>query len=69
MTFFMGAMLAEEGFDALEVLFGVDSDGVEFGGLDVDGDVVFEEAELFEAFGLFEKAGGRVGKRSRVALR
>ena len=40
----------------MEVFFGVDSDCVVFGGFDVDGDVVFEEAELFEALGLFEKA-------------
>jgi hypothetical protein len=51
-----GVMLAEEGLYALEIFFGIDSDGVEFGGLDVDGDVVFEEAELFEAFDLFEEA-------------
>jgi len=50
--------LAEEGFDAVEVFFSVDADGVEFGGLDVDGDVVFEEAELLEALGLLKKAGG-----------
>src|SRR5271170_6799683 len=55
---FLWGMLAEEGFDAVEVFFGVDADGVEFGGLDVDGDVVFEEAELLEALGLFEEAGG-----------
>jgi hypothetical protein len=46
----------------VEVFFGVDSDGVVFGGLDVDGDVVFEEAELFEALGLFEEAGGQGGE-------
>ena len=38
---------AEEGFDAVEVLLGVDADGVEVGRFDVDVDVVFEEAELF----------------------
>lgn len=46
----------------MEVFFGVDSDGVVFGGLDVDGDVVFEETELFEALGLFEEAGGQGGE-------
>jgi hypothetical protein len=40
----------------VEVFFGVDADGVEVGGLDVDGDAVFEEAELLEAFGVFERA-------------
>jgi hypothetical protein len=52
----------EEGFDAVEVLLGVDADGVEVGGFDVDVDVVFEEAELFEALGLFEGAGGQSGE-------
>jgi hypothetical protein len=46
----------------VEVFFGVDSNGVVFGGLDVDGDVVFEEAELFEALGLFEEAGREGGE-------
>ena len=41
-----------------EVFFGVYADGVEGGGFDVDGDLVFEEAELFEAFGVFERAVG-----------
>ena len=40
----------------MEVFFGVDADGVEVGRFDVDVDAVFEEAELFEAFGLFEDA-------------
>ena len=35
---------AEEGFDAVEVFFGVDAYGVEAGGFDVDVDAVFEEA-------------------------
>jgi hypothetical protein len=46
----------------MEVFFGVDADGVEVGGLDVDVDVVFEEAELLEALGLFEGAGGKGGE-------
>ena len=46
----------------MEVFFGVDADGVEVGGFDVDVDVVFEEAELFEALGLFEGAGGQGGE-------
>jgi hypothetical protein len=46
----------------LEVFFGVYAYGVVVGGFDVDVDVVFEEAELFEAFGLFEGAGGEGGK-------
>jgi hypothetical protein len=53
---------AEEGFDEGEVGFGVDADGVVVGGGDVDGDVVFEEAELFEALGLFEEAGREGGE-------
>ena len=48
----------EERFDLFEVFFGVYAYGVVVGGFDVDGDVVFEEAELFEALGLFEGAGG-----------
>lgn len=50
----------EDGFDGLEVGFGVDADGVGGGVGDVDGDAVVEEAELFEAFDLFEP-GGREG--------
>ncbi len=46
----------------MEVFFGVDADGVEVGGLDVDGDAVFEEAELLEALGVFEGAGGQGGE-------
>jgi hypothetical protein len=53
---------AEQGFDAVEVFFGVNADGVEVGGFNVDVDAVFEEAELFEALGLFECAGGEGGK-------
>ena len=45
-----------------EIFFRVYSDGVEFGGFDVDIDTVFEEAELFEAFDLFEGAGGQGGE-------
>ncbi len=50
--------MAEERFYAVEVGFGVDADGVVGGFGDVDVDVVFEQAELFEALGLFEGAGG-----------
>ena len=46
----------------MKVFFGVDAYGVEVGGFDVDGDAVFEEAELFEAFDLFEGAGGQGGE-------
>ncbi len=52
----------EDGFDGLKVVFGVDADGVDRGGFDVHGDVVFKEAELFEAFGLLEGAGGKGGE-------
>ena len=46
----------------LEVFFGVDAYGVVVGGFDVDRDVVFEKAELFEAFDLFEGTGGQGGE-------
>src|SRR3954452_13434090 len=46
--------VTEKSFDAVEVFFGVDAYGVEGVGFDVDCDVVFEEAELFEALGLLE---------------
>jgi hypothetical protein len=46
----------------VQVFFGVDADGVEFGGFDVDVDAVFEEAELLEALGLFECAGRQGGE-------
>ena len=46
----------------MEVFFGVDADGVEVGGLDVDVYAVFEEAELFETFGLFKEAGRESGE-------
>ena len=45
-----------------EVFFGIDAYRVEVGGFDVDRDVVFKEAELLEAFGLFEGAGGQGGE-------
>ena len=37
----------EERFDLLEVFLGVDAYGVVVGGLDVEADAVFKEAELF----------------------
>ena len=52
----------EEGFYAVEIFFGVDAYGVEGGGFDVNVDVVFEEAELFEALDLFEGAWGQGGE-------
>jgi hypothetical protein len=58
----LGLAVEEEGFDSLEVGFGVYADGVEVGGGDVDGDAVFEEAELFEALGVFEGAVGEGGE-------
>ena len=54
--------IVKDGFDAVEVFFGVDAYGVVRGGFDVDVDVVFEEAELFEALGLFESAWGQGGE-------
>ncbi len=48
----------EDLFDAEAVFFGVNADGVVLGFGDVDGDAVFEEAELFEALGELERAGG-----------
>src|ERR1017187_7407460 len=53
---------AEDGLDEAEVGLGVDADGVEVGGLDVDGEAVFEEAELFEALGALQPAGGQGGE-------
>src|ERR1039458_4633453 len=52
----------EDGLDEAEVGLGVDADGVEIGGLDVDGEAVFEEAELFEALGALQPAGGQGGE-------
>jgi len=49
--------MEEDLFDAEEVFFGIDADGVVRGGGDVDGDAVFEEAQLFEALGELERAG------------
>jgi hypothetical protein len=46
----------------MQVFFGVDADGVEVGGFDVDVNAVFEEAELFEAFYLFEGARRKGGE-------
>ncbi len=54
--------MPEESFDAVEVFFCVDSNGVEVGGLDVDVDAIFKEAELLEALGLFKGAGGQGGE-------
>ena len=50
----------EDRFCCAEVFFGVDADGVGGGWGDVDVDAVVEEAELLEAFDLFEP-GGREG--------
>jgi len=52
----------EEFFDAEEVGFGVDSDGVVLGFGDVEGKAVFEQAELFEAFGELEGCGREAGE-------
>jgi hypothetical protein len=49
--------LKQNFFDAAKVVFGVDADGVVLGLGDVEGDIVFEEAKLFEALDLFELAG------------
>jgi len=49
-------------FHALQVFFRVDANGVEVGGGDVEGEVVFEQAKLFEAFGALEGAGGERGE-------
>ena len=61
---------AKESFYAGDVRFGVDAHGVEVDGLDVEGDAVFEQAELFEALGLFER--GRLecaeAKQGRSAI-
>jgi len=52
----------QESFDAMEVVFSVNTDGVVVGGFDVDGDSVFEEAKLFEALSLFEDAWRKGGE-------
>ena len=52
----------EEGFDAVEVLFGVDADGVVLGGGDVEVEAVFEQAKLLEALGELERAGRELGE-------
>jgi hypothetical protein len=57
-------VVAEEDFYATEVFFGIDAYGVVVGGFDVDVNVVFEEAQLFEFFGLFEGSE----RESRKAL-
>ena len=57
------ALAAEEdGLDEAEVGLGIDADGVEVGGLDIDGEAVLEEAELFEALGALEPASGQGGE-------
>jgi len=53
-----GLEMPEEGFYPVEVFFGVYAYCVVVGGFDLDGDVVFEEAELFETLDLLEGAGG-----------
>jgi hypothetical protein len=60
--------LAEDGFDAGEVFFGVDADGVVWGFGDVEGDAVFEQAELLQALGLFERAGSERGEAGQRRL-
>src|SRR5271155_2537346 len=50
------------GFDASEVFFGVDTDGVVWGFSNVDADVVFEQAKLLEALGEFEGRGSESGE-------
>ena len=55
-------MAEEDCFYVFEVFFGVYAYGVEVGGFYVDADAVFEEAELFEALGVFEGAGGQGGE-------
>ena len=51
-------VVKEEGLYSVEVFFCVYAYGVVVAGFYVDGDVVFEEAELLEALGLFEGAWG-----------
>jgi hypothetical protein len=63
-----GWSAAQEGFDAVEVFFGVDADGVEVGGFYVNVDAVFEEAELLQALGVFESAGGQGGEALECGL-
>lgn len=51
---------AEDGFNAVEVVDGVDADGVAVGLGYVDIDSIFKQAELFEALDLFEGRGGEL---------
>jgi hypothetical protein len=61
-------LLEEELLDEVEVGFGVDADGVVVGGLDVEVEAVFEEAELFESLGALELAGGQRGEEIERGL-
>jgi len=57
----MGVGLEDCGY-ALEVFFGVYADGVVRGFGYVEGEAVFEQAKLFETFGLFEVADRQRGE-------
>ena len=45
-------LCVENFLDAPKVIFGVDADGIELGLRDVERHAVFEQPQLFEAFGL-----------------
>jgi len=46
-------------FYAEEVFFRIDADGIVLGFGYVDGDAIFEEAELFQSLGEFQGAGAQ----------
>ena len=48
-------------FGTLEILGGVDADGLDVGETHADAVAVLEPAELFEALGLFKTALGELG--------
>lgn len=59
---------AKKFFNKVQISFGIDANGVGVGGLDVDTQTVLEEAELFEALGEFELAGGQGGEAIQRGL-
>lgn len=61
---------AQEGLYSRNVGLGVDAYGVEINGFDVQGEAVFEQAQLLEAFGLFQRTGfeGSEAQEGRAAV-
>jgi len=42
----------------MQVCFGVDADGVVLGGLNVEGEAILQEAELFQTLAALKSTGG-----------